>query len=149
MGIIDDLQLGLKNGIVGTHARKVKRQTQKVKATVRGPQIGHGSIPCGIGVEPLQLVGLDSLQFLVEIGKRAPIFCRQRGEHGEDNHHDEQCGPAFAPSLEGKKKRQKTTARAVNRSLLPRRSNFSLNQYRYRSNNISSPRCLGWRQRTK
>jgi hypothetical protein len=59
--------------------RKVKRQTQKVKATVqnvkvRGPQIGHGPIPCGIGVKPLQLVGLDSLQFLVEIGKRAPIF---------------------------------------------------------------------------
>ena len=61
MGIIDDLQLGLKNGVVGTHVRKVKRQTQKVKATVqnakvRGPQIGHGAIPYGIGVEPLQLV---------------------------------------------------------------------------------------------
>jgi hypothetical protein len=31
MGIIDDLQFGFENGVVGTHGRTVKSQKEKVK----------------------------------------------------------------------------------------------------------------------
>jgi hypothetical protein len=35
MSIVDDLQLGLKNCVMGVHGDKLKSQKQKVKATLQ------------------------------------------------------------------------------------------------------------------
>jgi hypothetical protein len=37
MSVVDDLQLGLKNCVMGVHEQNLKSQKQKVKATLQNP----------------------------------------------------------------------------------------------------------------